>query len=82
MGGVLSSADAAADPGPRPPGAGGAAAAASPSALVVTGPSGVGKGTLIRRLLDSAPGNYAFSVSHTTRAPREGEEVSGRKRDG
>ncbi|UJA20110.1 guanylate kinase [Thermoleophilia bacterium SCSIO 60948] len=40
--------------------------------FVVTGPSGVGKGTLIRRLLDSVPG-LALSVSATTRAPRPGE---------
>jgi guanylate kinase len=39
---------------------------------VVSGPSGVGKSTLLRRLLerDSA---CRFSVSHTTRAPRDGE---------
>ncbi len=47
----------------------------TPSALVVTGPSGVGKGTLIRRLLEAAPQEFAFSVSHCTRAPREGEQV-------
>src|SRR4051794_40443333 len=41
--------------------------------LVVTGPSGVGKGTLIRRLLERRP-DYRLSVSATTRAPRPGEE--------
>jgi guanylate kinase len=41
--------------------------------LVVTGPSGVGKGTLIRRLLEMRP-DYRLSVSATTRAPRQGEE--------
>jgi guanylate kinase len=41
--------------------------------LVVTGPSGVGKGTLIRRLLELRP-DYRLSVSATTRAPRQGEE--------
>jgi guanylate kinase len=41
--------------------------------LVITGPSGVGKGTLIRLLLDRFPG-MALSVSATTRAPRPGEE--------
>jgi guanylate kinase len=44
--------------------------------LVVTGPSGVGKGTLIRRLLERRP-DYRLSVSATTRAPRPGE-VDGR----
>jgi guanylate kinase len=43
------------------------------SVLVVTGPSGVGKGTLIGRLLELRP-DYRLSVSATTRAPREGEE--------
>jgi guanylate kinase len=46
------------------------------SVLVVTGPSGVGKGTLIRRLLERRP-DYALSVSATTRPPRPGE-VEGR----
>jgi guanylate kinase len=46
------------------------------SVLVVTGPSGVGKGTLIRRLLERRP-DYRLSVSATTRAPRPGE-VDGR----
>jgi guanylate kinase len=41
--------------------------------FVITGPSGVGKGTLIKRLLEREPG-LALSVSATTRAPREGEE--------
>lgn len=40
--------------------------------FVITGPSGVGKGTLIRRLLDAVPG-LELSVSATTRAPRAGE---------
>jgi guanylate kinase len=46
------------------------------SVLVVTGPSGVGKGTLIRRLLERRP-DYRLSVSATTRKPRPGE-VEGR----
>lgn len=40
---------------------------------VIAGPSGVGKGTLIDRLLKAFPGRFGFSVSHTTRAPRPGE---------
>jgi guanylate kinase len=39
---------------------------------VITGPSGVGKGTLIRRLREEVPG-IDLSVSATTRLPREGE---------
>jgi len=40
---------------------------------VITGPSGVGKGTLIRTLLERIP-ELELSVSATTRAPRPGEE--------
>jgi len=40
--------------------------------FVITGPSGVGKGTLIARLLERVPG-LELSVSATTRKPREGE---------
>jgi guanylate kinase len=40
--------------------------------FVITGPSGVGKGTLIRGLLDQAP-ELELSVSATTRQPRPGE---------
>jgi guanylate kinase len=39
---------------------------------VITGPSGVGKGTLIRLLRERVPG-LELSVSATTRAPRAGE---------
>ncbi len=46
---------------------------ASPKVFVITGPSGVGKGTLIKMLLERVP-DLALSVSATTRAPREGEE--------
>lgn len=41
--------------------------------FVITGPSGVGKGTLIRGLLKAVP-DLELSVSATTRGPREGEE--------
>ena len=41
--------------------------------LVITGPSGVGKGTLIRELLGRVP-ELELSVSATTREPRPGEE--------
>ena len=44
--------------------------------FVITGPSGVGKGTLIARLLERVP-DLELSVSATTRQPREGE-VDGR----
>jgi guanylate kinase len=40
--------------------------------FVITGPSGVGKGTLIRGLLDRVPG-LELAVSATTRKPRLGE---------
>ena len=40
--------------------------------LVVTGPSGVGKGTLIRGMLERIPG-LELAVSATTRPPRPGE---------
>ena len=39
---------------------------------VITGPSGVGKGTLVGRLLERHPSIW-LSVSATTRAPRAGE---------
>jgi guanylate kinase len=39
---------------------------------VITGPSGVGKGTLIRGLMERLP-QLELSVSATTRAPRPGE---------
>jgi guanylate kinase len=41
--------------------------------FVITGPSGVGKGTLIAKLLDAIP-DLELSVSATTRPPRSGEE--------
>ncbi|KII85766.1 hypothetical protein PLICRDRAFT_114960 [Plicaturopsis crispa FD-325 SS-3] len=41
--------------------------------LVLSGPSGVGKSTLLKRLFAEFPDKFGFSVSHTTRAPRPGE---------
>ncbi|MCI8438126.1 MAG: guanylate kinase [Oscillospiraceae bacterium] len=41
--------------------------------FIICGPSGVGKGTVVARLLASDPTLY-FSVSATTRPPRAGEE--------
>ena len=46
------------------------------SPFVVCGPSGVGKSTLIKKLMTEFPDSFGFSVSHTTRAPR-GQEVDG-----
>ena len=45
--------------------------------IVVSSPSGGGKGTLIDRVLKTVPG-ISFSVSYTTRAPR-GTEQNGRE---
>ncbi|XP_039076208.1 guanylate kinase isoform X4 [Hyaena hyaena] len=47
-------------PGPRP--------------VVLSGPSGAGKSTLLKRLLQEHGSIFGFSVSHTTRDPRPGEE--------
>jgi guanylate kinase len=44
--------------------------------FVITGPSGVGKGTLIAKLLGRVP-DLELSISATTREPREGE-IEGR----
>ena len=41
--------------------------------FVISAPSGAGKTTLVNRLLAAVPG-LSFSVSHTTRVPRQGEE--------
>jgi guanylate kinase len=43
--------------------------------LVVCGPSGVGKGTIISRYMEDLGGSdrFQFTVSHTTRKPRPGE---------
>jgi THO complex subunit 1 len=41
--------------------------------LIISGPGGVGKGTLIKILLEKHPNMFRKKSSHTTRAPREGE---------
>lgn len=40
--------------------------------MVVSGPSGAGKGTVVKKFRETVP-DIGFSVSATTRAPREGE---------
>ncbi|GLV39365.1 uncharacterized protein CBL_13242 [Carabus blaptoides fortunei] len=42
--------------------------------LLVCGPSGSGKSSLLQKLLKKYSDNFVFSVSHTTRKPRQGEE--------
>jgi guanylate kinase len=42
--------------------------------VIVSSPSGAGKTTLTRRLLDEFTGKLEFSVSHTTRSKRAGEQ--------
>ncbi|XP_054623343.1 guanylate kinase [Dunckerocampus dactyliophorus] len=49
-------------------------AMAGPRPVVLSGPSGAGKSTLLRKLLKEYSGVFGFSVSHTTRNPRPGEE--------
>ncbi|CAD6189921.1 unnamed protein product [Caenorhabditis auriculariae] len=41
--------------------------------LVLSGPSGGGKSTILTRAMKEYPESFAFSVSHTTRQPRTGE---------
>src|SRR5690554_520246 len=43
--------------------------------IVISGPSGVGKGTVRKALFDMKNHNLEYSVSVTTRAPRAGEVV-------
>lgn len=45
---------------------------------VVSGPSGVGKGTICKALVEKYPDEYALSISVTSRLPRE-TEVEGRE---
>lgn len=42
--------------------------------LVISGFSGAGKGTVVKRLLEQH-NDYALSISATTRSPREGEQT-------
>ena len=41
--------------------------------LIISGPSGSGKGTIINFLLKKYPDVFSLSCSYTTRNPREGE---------
>lgn len=41
--------------------------------IVISGPSGVGKSTLLHRLFQEYPDDVCFSVSYTSRSPRIGE---------
>ncbi|CAL8366630.1 unnamed protein product [Boreogadus saida] len=49
-------------------------AMAGPRPVVLSGPSGAGKSTLLKKLMKEYDGVFGFSVSHTTRQPRPGEE--------
>lgn len=44
-----------------------------PRPIVISGPSGTGKSTLLKKLLAEYPDKFGFSVSNTTRNPRAGE---------
>ena len=41
--------------------------------IVISGFSGAGKGTVVKKLLEQYP-NYTLSISATTRKPRQGEQ--------
>lgn len=49
-------------------------AMAGPRPVVFSGPSGAGKSTLLKKLMKEYENVFGFSVSHTTRSPRQGEE--------
>lgn len=42
--------------------------------LLISGPSGAGKSTLLKKLFDEFKDELYFSISSTTRKPREGEK--------
>lgn len=42
--------------------------------IIMSGPSGVGKGTVRQKVMEDDTLNLAYSISMTTRAPRAGEE--------
>ncbi|XP_061776444.1 guanylate kinase [Nerophis ophidion] len=48
-------------------------AMAGPRPVVLSGPSGTGKSTLLKKLMKEYSNVFGFSVSHTTRNPRPGE---------
>ncbi|PIA19354.1 putative guanylate kinase [Coemansia reversa NRRL 1564] len=50
-----------------------ATVAAGKNPIVLFGPSGTGKSTLLKRLFEEHPEEFGFSVSNTTRKPRAGE---------
>lgn len=49
----------------------------NPVLVIISGPSGVGKDTIARRVINRRPEDFYFVVTATTRAPRDGE-VEGR----
>ena len=42
--------------------------------IVMSGPSGVGKSTILKKMMADFPDSFGFSISHTSRNPREGEK--------
>ena len=45
----------------------------SGKSLILSGPSGAGKGVIMEELMRRSPGRYELCVSHTSRSPRHGE---------